>query len=795
MGAGCSSSNSAARRKTIEVLQGTPASSGQRPGHVYLSYHPADTGDPRVDGGDGAACRVRDWLTSRGYVVILGELDPDADITGSGAATPGSVGALPPPRRPRGSAGVQSGLELSWPARMQQCVEQCQAFVALVSEHYGTHPEAAREVHTADSLAGKEATGPLLPLWHSGPWPPQQPSLEPLLAPLQRVPRGPRPLCRTILEGVMGELLERLQAGGCMPAPAAAPAAAATAGDGVRNGGGGSGGSRGVEAVGSNVEAVAGGAASLEGCFQPGPTDPPEEDYVVVRCYTGKLQELSDRISLTVRPTIFDLGGDTFSGDLPALELRKQQQQQLPAAAAAVAAAAAALDAGAPPAAAGGTLFINRPHITLRNGALLLRQNQELRIAGSGVVLDTMSVITEPRQGGPRGVALGAGGGGVTGGGGGVSGAPYENGRAMVVVAGAVGVRMLRCQLTNHGPHLVLWLAGGAAAALRDCQLESPEGAGAWVRDAGSSLTASACRLQRCSGPCLALEAGGCGRLEGCSVLDSAEHNGVMAGSGARLRAVKCVVSGSKAGVNLYGGADAELIACEVVSNGLAGVEVSEPGSRLVALDCKISMNGQSGVLVAGGGAASLTHCSCTGNKAHGVLVRGHGAEGTLRQTTLSHNGQAGALLTDSARCQLVGCEATGNQVAGLVAWGCGTSAAAADCSLVQNSGGGLALRDGATVELRSCIVKGNRLPSEVTGRGSELRLVVGAPGAGKGKVAGAGKGVSAGACVVDPAPRAVEGGVVLEVRAGATTAAAEGANSGGGAGDGGGGKKKLWGL
>ncbi|GIL66474.1 hypothetical protein Vafri_20006 [Volvox africanus] len=521
MGAGCSSSKQDGDLKSSKNSPVDPTAQGPRPGHVYLSYHPVDTGDQRVEGGDGAAGRVHDWLTSRGYVVLLGEPDPDAEIAPSSTAGAGGDGTpAAAARRRRSAAGVQSGLELSWPARMQQSVEQCQAFVALVSEHYGTRPEAARELHVAETLAADATT--ILPLWHSGTWPPTQLSLEPVLAPLQRVPRGPRPLCRTILEGVMGELLERLQAVGCMPAPQASSAAAGGGGAGGTGGGDNTSGG-GLDAAGSVAA-----AASLDWCFQPGPTDPPETEYAVVRCYTGKLQELSDRIMMTVRPTVFDLGGSTFSGDLPLLELKQQHLS------------VAAPDAGNP--AAGGTLLVDRPHITLRNGALLLRQNQELRILAGGLVLDTLSVITEPRQGGPRGVALGSAGGG----GGRVFGAPYESGRAMVVLAGAVGVRMLKCQLTNLGHHLALWLADGATVALRDCQLESPEGGGAWVRDAGSALVAQASRLQHCAGPCLQLEAGGTAQLAGCSVLDSAQHNGVLVGSGSRLRADQCVLSGAQ---------------------------------------------------------------------------------------------------------------------------------------------------------------------------------------------------------------------------------------------------------
>ena len=66
----------------------------------------------------------------------------------------------------------------------------------------------------------------------------------------------------------MGELLDRLQAAGVMPAPNAVDGAAAAAAAGR------------TSAYTSDVE----------WCFQPGPEDPKEEDYAVVKCYTRQLQ-------------------------------------------------------------------------------------------------------------------------------------------------------------------------------------------------------------------------------------------------------------------------------------------------------------------------------------------------------------------------------------------------------------------------------------------------------------------------------------------------------------------------
>ncbi|KAG2431857.1 hypothetical protein HXX76_009350 [Chlamydomonas incerta] len=694
MGAGCSAA--APEAAAAQGAEAAVAPSGPQPGYVYLSYHRADTGDQKACGGDGAAGRIRDWLTSKGYVVLMGERDDDAD---GGKKV----------------AGVQQGPMQVWYQRMQRAVESCQAFVAVCSERYGTGAEAHRELQLADGTSGL----PLLPLWHSGPWPPPDAHVLPLLGHLERVPRGPRPLCRTVLEGVMGELIDRLQGAGVMPAPNAVDGADAAAAAG-------------------RTSAY---TADVEWCFQPGPEDPKEEDYALVKCYTRQLQEIVDRLSLTVRPTVLDLGGETFAGDLPQLLL-------------ADATAAAALSAAGSPA-LGGTLLLNRPHVTLRNGCIKLRQDQELRILAPGIVLDHVSVVTEVRQAGARasrkklsstGAAPPAPGGidnGDGGGGGGVVGygAVYEMGRAMVVMAaGAVGLRAFECQFTNHGPHLALWLAAGATAAFHECQVEARDGGGVWVRDAGSVLIGRSCHLQNTCGPCLQVEAGGGAQLVACTVANSSMHVGLAVGSGCRVRADKCMISGNQTGVSIYAGAVVELVGCEAMSNTLAGVEVREPGTTLTLIDCKLSQNSQSGLLVAQGGSARMTSCGAGGNRTHGVLVRGEGSFAALRQVTLSYNQQAGVLVNGAAKVDLVNCEAIGNKMCALIVWGAGTQAAAADCKFNTNVQAGMAVKDGGRCELTRCAVRGNKLPSEVAGAGSWLGTRE---------------------CVIDEKPTVARGGVV----------------------------------
>ncbi len=71
---------------------------------------------------------------------------------------------------------------------------------------------------------------------------------------------------------------------------------------------------------------------------------------------------------MTLRPTVFDLGGRAFAGDLPPLP---QPAERL----------------GGPPGPLGGSLLLDRPHVTLRNGTLRLRPDQELRLAAPGAAV------------------------------------------------------------------------------------------------------------------------------------------------------------------------------------------------------------------------------------------------------------------------------------------------------------------------------------------------------------------------------------------------------------------------
>lgn len=135
--------------RSDELRRPQPAPAG-RGAAVMLSYRVTETGD----GGDRSVFALQAALQARGYSAFVGE------------------------------SAIQGGAE--WPEVIQYAVTTCRAFVALCSPSYGDKAKSLwtyRELTLADRL-GK----PLLPVWHSGPYPP--PGVTIFLNPVQRIPRG-----------------------------------------------------------------------------------------------------------------------------------------------------------------------------------------------------------------------------------------------------------------------------------------------------------------------------------------------------------------------------------------------------------------------------------------------------------------------------------------------------------------------------------------------------------------------------------------------------------------------------
>ncbi len=190
----------AAARGAAPVVPAAPAAplpaavkrtvSGASPCDVMISYRVLETGD----GGDKSVFVLRDALQARGYSVFVGE------------------------------GAIQGGD--SWPTIIQRGVEACQAFVILCSPTYGdpdVSPWTKRELELADNLKK-----PLLPVWHSGAYPPKPVSI--YLGGLQRFPGGNfrdgYVKAEISHDTVVEELVARLLVLGLQPrdaAPSAAP--------------------------------------------------------------------------------------------------------------------------------------------------------------------------------------------------------------------------------------------------------------------------------------------------------------------------------------------------------------------------------------------------------------------------------------------------------------------------------------------------------------------------------------------------------------------------------------------
>ena len=151
-----------------------------------ISYRVPETGEL----GDRAVFALQAALQARGYSAFVGE------------------------------AAIQGAA--SWPATIQRGVEDCKAFVILCSPTYGDavrSPWTERELVLADALKK-----PLIPIWHSGPYPPQPVAI--YLTKLQRIPAGNfsdgYAAAGISHERVTDELVAALARVGVVPAAAAA---------------------------------------------------------------------------------------------------------------------------------------------------------------------------------------------------------------------------------------------------------------------------------------------------------------------------------------------------------------------------------------------------------------------------------------------------------------------------------------------------------------------------------------------------------------------------------------------
>ncbi|PNH02090.1 hypothetical protein TSOC_011963 [Tetrabaena socialis] len=178
MGCGCSTPTpSPPQQSTADGGMGPAQPLQPVVAQIMLSYRANDTGPERL-GGNGMTLRIMQWLESRGYTASVAETSLEG-------------GSL-------------------WSRSIQRAILGCQVFIAVCSRGYGGTSWTLREYQLAHSMDKA-----ILPLWHSGPYPPQE--LEIYMVGLQRLPKGNKPLVEMDFNVAMQEVLEHLNRIGCWP--------------------------------------------------------------------------------------------------------------------------------------------------------------------------------------------------------------------------------------------------------------------------------------------------------------------------------------------------------------------------------------------------------------------------------------------------------------------------------------------------------------------------------------------------------------------------------------------------
>ena len=242
-------------------------------------------------------------------------------------------------------------------------------------------------------------------------------------------------------------------------------------------------------------------------------------------------------------------------------------------------------------------------------------------------------------------------------------------------------------------------------------------------------------------------------RLERLWIHEVASGGMVAQGSAARIEAVDTVVAdtvrtGTLMGLGVVASAGGRVVLTRVRSstNAMSGVLVMHAGSSMEATELLVDGTlgeaaGESGGFGAAaykGGKLSLRSARLSGNRFSGLEVSDAGSRavaiGTVvdatRAQTLVSAGGYGASARLGGRLELVGCRLTNNRSAGVVIADAATTALLravyVDGTRVQVSdnalGYGLAVNEGAVMEVSSVRVSGNRSSgAKVTHQGSRL--------------------------------------------------------------------------
>jgi parallel beta-helix repeat protein len=289
-------------------------------------------------------------------------------------------------------------------------------------------------------------------------------------------------------------------------------------------------------------------------------------------------------------------------------------------------------------------------------------------------------------------------------------GAPW----AVVVSSCGLGeadlVRLVGCRIRGIGGGGVV--AGGSRLVVQDCVVADSPDVALQANDAARVL-ASRCEF---AGNGYGAKQGGADtelRLTD-SVLTANTYGACAVGSGGRLVAERCTVSGNHAGVFIYAAGRCALTDCSVSSNAWVGVAMGgyggPGGCDLDVAGGEIASNGSDGITCADGSrvtigqgvATSGTRMTANGQSA---IACSGGSTATVVDAELSGSPWAGVSCEGASHASLEDCRLAGNY-AGI--WANGESSVAADrCTVADSDYYGAACLAGSTLSLRSSTLEG----------------------------------------------------------------------------------------
>lgn len=197
---------------------------------------------------------------------------------------------------------------------------------------------------------------------------------------------------------------------------------------------------------------------------------------------------------------------------------------------------------------------------------------------------------------------------------------------------------------------------------LEDCDVSSDALAGISIHGSGTNAIIRNCKIHNCKKAGIRTYEMGKGLIEKCEIF--ANYSGIDTSLESDFIVHNCKIYNCKCGISVIGKTKITIDSCEVFSNDLPGIQITEEANPTVRY-CKIYHGKSDGILVYKKGQGLIESCEIFENNHQGINIQSE-SNPTIRYCKLYDSKQTGIKVESKSQGIIENCEIFANDFAGI---------------------------------------------------------------------------------------------------------------------------------